>query len=46
LRARERQQLRARAAQLSVAAEVARELSEDPPEAPFGALEGGRTGNL
>jgi hypothetical protein len=41
LRVRERQQLRARAAQLSVTAEVARELSEDPLEAQFRALERG-----
>jgi hypothetical protein len=39
LRVRERQQLRARAAQLSVTVEVTRELSEDPLEARFRALE-------
>ena len=38
-RAGERQQLRTRAAQLSVTADVARELSEDPLEARFRALE-------
>ena len=39
VRVRERQQLRARAAQLSVAVEVARETAEDPLEARIRALE-------
>jgi hypothetical protein len=41
VRIRERQQLRARAAQLSVTVEAAREVSEDPLEAQFRALERG-----